>query len=359
MSVSPVLENKSVPRNFVLELTRRCNNRCVYCYLSGGDAAAQSKSARAAEMSTDEVLQLVSGLHREVALKSLALSGGESLLREDLPQILSFLRELKIQPVVISNGTLLTPDKIKDLVDGVTFEITLLSHRSSVHDRMVGHVGAWEKVVANLTHLRRAKGSFVTVFVATKLNCNDLRKTAELAIALGADALMYNRINLAEHNYHLASQLLPSAEVIGENLDTLEEFGEKYKLPVSVSVVIEPCVLDTTKYKHIHFGWCPLGGEDSYFTIDPSGNLRVCNHSPKILGNLCQRSFRSIYFGHPDLRLFRDTLPEECVACRPEWKALCRGGCKAAAEQCYGSLQRVDPFVSLNSVTYARERAHF
>jgi radical SAM protein with 4Fe4S-binding SPASM domain len=359
MSDSPELENRNIPRNFVLELTRRCNNRCVYCYLSCGVAAAHSKSALAAEMSTDEVLQLIARLHQEVGLNSLALSGGESLLREDLPQILSFLRELNIQPVVISNGTLLTPDKIKSLMDGVTFEVTLLSHRHSVHDRMVGHRGAWEAVVANLTHLRRAKGTFVAVFVATKLNWNDLRKTAELAIALGADALMYNRMNLAAHNFHMASQLLPSAKMIAENLDTLEEFGAKYQLPISVSVVIEPCVLDTARYKHIHFGWCPLGGEDSYFTIDPSGNLRICNHSPKILGNLRQQSFRSIYFGHPDLRLFRDTLPDECAACRPEWKTLCRGGCKAAAEQCYGSSRRIDPFVTLSSLTGSQDGSRY
>jgi radical SAM protein with 4Fe4S-binding SPASM domain len=319
--------------------------------LSGGVAAPNSGPARAAEMSTEEIFALIDGLHREVPFQSLALSGGETLLREDLPQILSLLRELKIDPIVITNGTLLTPEKITSTMEGVAFEITLLSHRPAVHDRMAAHPGAWNAVVANLTHLRRAGGSFVTVFVATRLNSGDLRPTAELAIALGAEGLMYNRINLGTHNFASAGELLPTPEMIRGNLDTLEELGAKYGLPVAVSVVIEPCVIDVTQYKHIHFGWCPLAGEDSYFTIDPHGNLRVCNHSPIILGNLLRQSFSSIYYEHPYLRRFRNTWPAECAACRPELRAQCGGGCKAAAEQCYGNLHQIDPFVSLSRLT--------
>lgn len=345
MSALPV--SRKLPRSFVLELTRRCNNRCVYCYLSGGVAAPDSARARAEEMSATAISALIAELRREVPLQSLALSGGETLLRDDLPQILAYLRTLGIQIVVITNGTLLTPEKIAATKDGVTYEITLLSHRSAVHDNMVKHPGAWDKVVTNMTHVRRARGNFVAVFIATRLNSADLRKTVELAIALGAGALMYNRMNLSAHNFPHAAELLPAPDMIRANLDTLEEMSEKYNLPVAVSVAIEPCVIDLTPYRHIHFGWCPLAGEDAYFTIDPQGNLRVCNHSPVILGNLRTESFTSIYNNHPYLRSFRESLPEECVACRPDLRAMCCGGCKAAAEQCYGAFNRVDPFVTI------------
>ncbi|HUW15114.1 MAG TPA: hypothetical protein VM537_35675 [Anaerolineae bacterium] len=79
----------------------------------------------------------------------------------------------------------------------------------------------------------------------------------------------------------------------------------------------------------------------------PPGNVRICNHSPVILGNLQQDSFLDIYYHHPYVRDFHDTWPTECVDCDPELRELCGGGCKAAAEQCYGTLQRVDPFVTL------------
>jgi radical SAM protein with 4Fe4S-binding SPASM domain len=299
-------------------------------------------------MSTTEVKEIIATLQDEAPVENIALSGGEPLLREDLPEILRFIRDRGIASVVITNGTLLSRERVTATMVGGTYEVTLLSHRREVHDRLAGRRGSWDAVVDGMANVRQAGGNLAAVFVATKLNYMDLFKTAELAIALGAFGLMYNRINLARGNVHLADQLLPTPGMIEENLEMLEDIGGKYGLPVAVSVVIEPCVVDVRHYEHVHFGWCPLAGEDSYFTIDPVGNIRICNHSPVILGNIKRDSFADIYYNHPRVRAFRDTWPEECADCDPELKEMCRGGCKAAAEQCYGTLARVDPFVTLS-----------
>lgn len=340
---------RPLPTSFVFELTRRCNNYCLYCYLSEKTTREDSDPNRNRELSTADVIGILARLHDETHMETVALSGGETLLREDLPEILSFLRSQSVSPVIITNGTLLTPARIAATMQDVTYEVTLLSYRKEIHDHMAGRKGAWEAVVNGLADITKAGGHFVVVFVATQLNCADLRKTAELAIALGAEALMYNRINIGKYNLPMANRLLPSPAMIRDNLDTLEECSEKYGLPVAVSVVIEPCVVDVRNYRHIHFGWCPLAGKDSYFTVDPLGNLRVCNHSPVILGNLLQDSFSDIYYHHPYLRSFRETWPQECGNCETELKQMCCGGCKAAAEQCYGDLMRVDPFVTLSA----------
>jgi radical SAM protein with 4Fe4S-binding SPASM domain len=299
-------------------------------------------------MSTTEVKEIIATLQDEAPVENIALSGGEPLLREDLPEILRFIRDRGIASVVITNGTLLSRERVTATMVGGTYEVTLLSHRREVHDRLAGRRGSWDAVVDGMANVRQAGGNLAAVFVATKLNYMDLFKTAELAIALGAFGLMYNRINLARGNVHLADQLLPTPGMIEEDLEMLEDIGGKYGLPVAVSVVIEPCVVDVRHYEHVHFGWCPLAGEDSYFTIDPVGNIRICNHSPVILGNIKRDSFADIYYNHPRVRAFRDTWPEECADCDPELKEMCRGGCKAAAEQCYGTLARVDPFVTLS-----------
>lgn len=340
--------SRPLPKSFVIELTKRCNNHCLYCYMSEGPLNQNSDPQRSGEMKTAEITDIIARLCDEAPVESIALSGGEPLLREDLPEILAFIRNKGVSPVVITNGTLLTREKIAATAGDVTFEITLLSHRQEAHDRLAGRRGAWSAVVEAMANVRQLRGSFVAVFVATKLNYMDVGKTAELAIALGANGLMYNRINLGAHNIRHADRLLPAPDMIRQNLDTLEELRSKYKLPVAVSVVIEPCVVDVRKYKHLHFGWCPLAGEGSYFTIDPAGNVRICNHSAVILGNLKRDRFTNIYYNHPYVRSFRDTWPAECEGCEPEMKAICCGGCKAAAEQCYGTLAKVDPFVTIS-----------
>ncbi|HUW96614.1 MAG TPA: radical SAM protein [Anaerolineae bacterium] len=347
MTSSSSFESRPLPKTFVLELTRRCNNSCLYCYTVWGAPELGYEPHRPREMSTQEITEVIARLQDETPVETIAVSGGEPLLREDLPEIVSFIDGLGLTPVIITNGTLLGSERVARTMRGTTYEVTLLSHRREVHDFLVGRAGAWDEVVDGMANVTHAGGNLVAVFVATKLNHLDLYKTTELGIALGAYGLMYNRMNLGAYNLRHADRLLPTAAMIREDLQALDKLGEEYALPIAVSVVIEPCVVDVRDYEHIHFGWCPLAGERSYFTIDPAGNVRVCNHSPVILGNLQQDSFLDIYYHHPYVRDFHDTWPAECSDCDPELRELCGGGCKAAAEQCYGTLQRVDPFVTL------------
>jgi radical SAM protein with 4Fe4S-binding SPASM domain len=343
---SSSFESRPLPKTFVLELTQRCNNRCSYCYTVWDSPGLGCNQHDQDEMSTAEIKEVIAKLQDEAPVENIALSGGEPLLREDLSEILAFIKDRGIASVVITNGTLLSKERVAATMVGGTYEVTLLSYHREVHDQLAGRRGAWDAAIDGVANVRQAGGRVVAVFVATKHNYMDLFKTAELAIALGAYGLMYNRMNLGAHNLRYVDQLLPTPVMIQENLDMLEELGEKYGLPIAVSVVIEPCVVDVRKYEHVHFGWCPLAGEDSYFTIDPVGNVRICNHSPVILGNIKRDRFVDIYYNHPHVRSFHDTWPAECADCEPELKEMCRGGCKAAAEQCYGTLARVDPFVT-------------
>jgi radical SAM protein with 4Fe4S-binding SPASM domain len=70
--------------------------------------------------------------------------------------------------------------------------------------------------------------------------------------------------------------------------------------------------------------------------------VRICNHLPNLLGNLRERPFHRI-IRQREVAEFCRALPDRCAACAHA--ATCRGGCKAAALVCYGSLRRGDPVV--------------
>lgn len=347
MSTTPSSSREpALPRTFVLEVTRRCNHRCRYCY--AGWVSSGQRPGDATEVAPlQRLLDIVTRLREQTPIENLALSGGEPLLREDLPELVAHAEKLGINPVVISNGSRLTASLIPRLGEAM-FEVTLLSHRAEVHDRLAGRRGAWTAAVEGLALLRKARRAFVVVFVATRENSPDLARTVELAIALGAEGLMFNRLNLGTRTLRHAPGLLPTPPMLVESLDTLDELGRCYGLPIAASVVIEPCVVDVRPYRNIHFGWCPRGGEDAYFTIDAGGDIRICNHSPLVLGNLFREPFPEIYWHHPHVRAYRETWPHECEGCAAELRQTCQGGCRAAAEQCLGTLERVDPFVTLS-----------
>ena len=80
-------------------------------------------------------------------------------------------------------------------------------------------------------------------------------------------------------------------------LDEAEALSEKYEVPVSCSIAMPPCLFDVSRYKRLTFGFCAAGTERAYYTIDPVGNVRPCNHTPTILGNIREKSFRKIVEG--------------------------------------------------------------
>ncbi len=349
MSEVDSFQERPLPKSFILELTQRCNNVCQYCYTAWSAPALHYRQRSHGELSTGQVKNIIAKLQDEAAPKIIGISGGEPSLREDLPELLAFIRRRGMAPYLITNGTLMTHELAQVIAEyKSTCEITLLSFRPEIHDALAGRRGARDEAIHGIANLVVAGARPAAVFVATRLNYMDLYRTAELAITLGAAAVSYNRINLGAHNLPLAGRLLPTPAMIRENLDMLEALAEKYGVPVFIGVVIEPCVVDVRSYKHLQFGWCPLAGEGSYFTIDPQGNIRICNHSPTILGNIRRDHFPDIYYHHPYVSLFRETWPVECLDCDPDLKALCGGGCKAAAEQCCGGLEHVDPFVSIS-----------
>ena len=92
-------------------------------------------------------------------------------------------------------------------------------------------------------------------------------------------------------------------------------------------------------------GYCPVGTERAYWTIDPQGNIRPCNHSSTILGNVLEHPFLRIKRSDK-LAEFVSAQPSFCSACR--MRKTCNGGCKAAAQVCYDTPTACEPFLNLH-----------
>jgi len=194
-------------QTLIFEVTQRCNHACRHCYNVWNPAAPDIYPAAPdiypaamdpgpayprGELDTPHTLALLGKALDETICRHVTLTGGEPLLRPDLPQIVDLLRWRGITTTLISNGRLLVEPAVVDLLDrGVSlFELPLLSHRREVHDRLSGAPGAFDAVVSAMANVRYHGGQFVAVFVATRPNLPDLREVIKLAFALGAQGLM-------------------------------------------------------------------------------------------------------------------------------------------------------------------------
>jgi radical SAM protein with 4Fe4S-binding SPASM domain len=119
----------------------------------------------------------------------------------------------------------------------------------------------------------------------------------------------------------------------------------EFHLPISCSIPIQPCLIDIRQFPHLGFGFCAAGSQRAYYTFDPLGNLRPCNHTDIILGNLSESSFKNLINTKPN-QVFTRAIPPFCSDCSR--RAECQGGCKASAQVCYGSLIAQEPFLRCN-----------
>jgi pyrroloquinoline quinone biosynthesis protein E len=284
---------------------------------------------------------MIQRVKRDAPLTQVALSGGEPLLRKDLPEIAGDFRDEGLTSVIITNGTLLTESILDRFPAGSVFEVTLFSHKAELHNHIAGRP-VFNRVLESLVRIEKHKCKFVLACVINRLNTPHVRRTIELGIALGADAVLLNRINLSRHILPLAADLVPPASALREALQAADEAAARYGIMIAVSVPIPPCVIDPRPFPHLHFGWCPRGNNEAYYTIGCTGLLRPCNHSSVILGDLRKESFQKIVSGKKT-REFWAPVPRECLACPHPWKDRCRGGCPAAADECYGTRERMDP----------------
>ncbi len=101
----PWPRGKALLNSLEMELTERCNNNCIHCYIN---LPADDEAARAKELTTHEIKAFLKEAASLGCLK-VRFTGGEPLLREDFEEIYTYTRKLGIKVILSTNATLITP----------------------------------------------------------------------------------------------------------------------------------------------------------------------------------------------------------------------------------------------------------
>ena len=168
-----------VPLSVQWDLTYRCNERCVHCYLDHEDHG---------EMTAGEIKGVLDQL-AEAGVFFLTMSGGEVLLRKDFFEILEHARAMLFNVKLKTNGILIRErdaERIRSL--GVQqVQISIYSHRPDVHDAITKVRGSLSRSLDAIRFLK-SKGLKVTVAnVLMRQNMRDYAGVKALAAELGVE----------------------------------------------------------------------------------------------------------------------------------------------------------------------------
>src|SRR5580658_2289726 len=168
---------RHLPWSVHVDLTYRCNERCIHCYLDHEDHG---------EMKTQEIKNVLEQLAQSGTL-FLTLSGGEIFLREDLFELLEFARALHFDINLKTNALLIDAERARKLRDlGVRkIQISIYSAEPEVHDAITKVRGSLERT---LTAIRFLQAEGLNVKIACPLMKQNLmayRNVQALAAELG------------------------------------------------------------------------------------------------------------------------------------------------------------------------------
>lgn len=344
-------------RYIQLELTDSCDLRCSFCY----NVWKETERYPRGRLKTQETLALISKIVSETDCEYISLTGGEPLLRKDIYKIIEFIASRDVKVILITNGQLLSKTVARSCIEaGLTsFEVSLHSYKADVHDRLVGSQGAFEKAVSALAAVANCGGHAGTVFVATASNVEDFARTVELNALLHSRFVLFNRVACGGDSLETWDNMVPSPAQIREALQSSLSTAAKYEVGIGIGVQIPPCLLDLSDMDGVAFKFCPLNEplkEHTYITVDPRGNLRMCNRSAFVLGNVLTDDTIPRLMQSEVVTRFSRAIPSFCRGCRHE--AVCGGGCRADAHSRWGTFDRPDPWVEKWKAQAAKPTAY-
>ncbi|MBD3285272.1 radical SAM protein [candidate division WOR-3 bacterium] len=320
----------------IFEATQRCNLKCRFCY----NIWHKHPETVHDDLSPKDTREILGKLLAEARPYNFTVSGGEPTLRTDIIDIILQGALSGATVYLITNGQTLDKKSARRLVRaGVnTFEIQLLSDRAEEHEYLQGCGDSFSRSVEGIQAALKTKARMIGALVLTKKNLPRLAETLRLYRELGIHGCMLNRFNPGGRGIEHLEELSLGPNDVLQMLAVAEEFSARYRYPISCSIPIPVCLVSMKNYPHLGFGFCSVGEELSYPTIDSMGNMRPCNHSPLVIGNIRDKNFWEI-MASPVRKRFIDKIPEICRQC--EFLSECKTSCRAAAAECGGA----EPFV--------------
>ncbi len=339
----------------VWNATRRCNLKCVHCYSNSRNIPYSD------ELSTEEGKRLIADL-ADFGSPVILFSGGEPLIRKDLPELARFAVDKGVRVVISTNGTLITKKMAAVFKEiGLSYIGISLDGIGGTHDRFRGVRGAYERTLRGIRISRDAGIKVGIRFTINKRNAADIPGIFDLIEAEDIPRACFYHLVYSGRGSNLKEEDLSHSEtrktvdlIMNRTRDLFQRGLQKE-------------ILTVDNHADGPYIYLRLLKEDPKRAAEVLKLLRMNRGNSSGLGIGCvswdgevhaDQFWRSVSFGNvrrrPFSEIWQDTSNElmkrlkdkkayvggRCAACR--WLDVCGGNFRARAESA-GDLWGEDP----------------
>ena len=305
-----------------LELTLRCNERCLHCGSSCGDIKSE-------ELTLNQYKKILDDIKNDFEIDKfqLCITGGEPLLRSDFFDIMSYANQLGYNWGMTSNATLITKEVAQKLYDcGMKTISVSIDGLPETHNQFRQTPKAYERAMTGIQNLIDV-GKFKSIQITSVSNHNNIHELEEMFQSFSnIDIDSWRVIGIEPMGRAL---LHPELLLTDEDQKYLFEFIRNKrmdKFPVTygcshfLGYKYEREVRD-------HYFLCNAGIYTA--SICCNGDIIACldiERRPEFVqGNILYDNFKDVWENR--FQVFRKALAEQdsnCTSC--EYAKMCAGG---------------------------------
>lgn len=332
--------NVGLPLWLLAELTYRCPLQCPYCSNPLEFASIQS------ELTTDEWFKVFKDA-RQMGAVQLGFSGGEPLVRQDLPELIEYAHQLGFYTNLITSGLGFNEEKIARFKQAGLDHIQVSFQASDpvINDMLAGSRNAFEKKKDIARLVKKYEYPMVLNFVIHRHNIDQIEDIIKLCIELEADTVELAICQFYGWAYLNRQGLLPTKA----QLERAEQITNEYR--AKLKAANNPCklIFVVPDYYEERPKACMNGWGNIFLTITPDGAALPCHAArqlPMKFPNVKDMSLSDIWYKSTGFNHFRgyDWMPEPCRTCPEKTKDF--GGCRCQAFMLTGDASQPDPVCS-------------
>lgn len=329
----------SRPLSLLAELTYRCPLKCPYC----SNPLELSRYRQELDTATwQRVLSEAAAL----GVVQVHFSGGEPLVRRDLPDLVKHARQLDLYTDLSTGGTLADDAALERLRDAGldAIQISLLDAHEENNDRLAGAT-SFEKKRSAVAAARRLDFPVTLNVVLHRHNLDHLEAIIDTAVEWRVDRLELAHVQYTGWAFRSRAALLPTrpqVEAAAEIVDhARNRIGERLEI-----VHVLPDYFQEFPKACLH-GWGRV-----FLTVAPDGAVLPCQTARDIPGlefpNVRDAGLADIWFHAPVFERFRGVawMPEPCRSC--DRRETDFGGCRCQAFLLAGDPAVTDPVCRLS-----------
>ena len=317
-----------------LELTPACNNRCLGCsnvFIT--DKPTRKIEIAQAPLGISDWRMIIGKLAPQI--DQLSITGGEPTLYKYFTEFTHLLAEYNLRFTLFTNARWHNPNSVVRTL-GQTEQlkgllISLHGQDAGTHEAFTLVLGSFDETVENIRLATQAGVPVTLSTIITRYSFAQSQAVYKLGQDLGVRQVVFNRyIGQSDDDCAPTPSQLKQALT---DIEALRVSGANVKLSVTVPQCFHPTSATG------------CGAGDAFITVDPWGNVKPCNHTPMIVGNLRYDTIEQI-MASQKLDYWRNLPLANCKDCAA--LAACGGGCRAEAmlnQSNYDSLA-TKPFLS-------------